>query len=62
MPATEWYKDWFNSAYYHKLYFHRDEAEAQRFIQKILDYLKPLPESRMLDVACGRGRHARFLA
>lgn len=62
MPATEWYKDWFNSVYYHKLYFQHDETEAQRFIQKILDYLKPSPQSRMLDVACGRGRHAKFLA
>ena len=62
MAATEWYKQWFNSVYYHKLYFHRDEAEAQRFIQNLLQHLQPPTESRMLDVACGRGRHARFLA
>ena len=62
MPANEWYRDWFNSIYYHKLYFGRDEAEAQRFIQKLLDYLKPSPGSRMIDVACGRGRHSRYLA
>lgn len=62
MPATEWYRQWFNSIYYHKLYFHRDEAEAQRFIQNLLRHLQPAAESRMLDVACGRGRHARFLA
>lgn len=62
MPAAEWYRDWFNSIYYHKLYFSRDEAEAHRFLQKLLDYLTPSPDSRMIDVGCGRGRHARYLA
>lgn len=58
----EWYKDWFNSPYYHKLYFERDEREAQDFMQHLLDHLRPPAGSRMLDVACGRGRHSRFLA
>ncbi len=62
MLAREWYKDWFNSVYYHKLYFSRDEAEAQRFIHKLINSLQPEPSSRMLDVACGRGRHSRILA
>ena len=59
---AEWYKEWFNSPFYHKLYFERDEQEAQKFILKLLDYLKPPIESQILDVACGRGRHSRFLA
>lgn len=58
----EWYKEWFNSTYYHKLYFQRDEAEAKKFIANIIAHLQPAAGSRMLDVACGRGRHARFLA
>lgn len=62
MAAQEWYKDWFNSSYYHKLYFERDETEAQGFISRLVDHLQPSPESRMLDIACGRGRHSRFLA
>jgi SAM-dependent methyltransferase len=62
MVTQEWYKDWFNSPYYHKLYFQRDEQEAEKFISRLIDYLKPAPGSRMLDIACGRGRHARFLA
>jgi SAM-dependent methyltransferase len=62
MVGKEWYKDWFNSSYYHKLYFDRDETEAQKFITKLLHHLNPSPSSRMLDVACGRGRHSRFLA
>lgn len=57
-----WYQEWFNSPFYHKLYFQHDEAEARAFIQRLVEYLKPKPGSRMLDVACGRGRHSRMLA
>ncbi len=57
-----WFKDWFNSPYYHQLYFKRDEAEASSFINKLIDYLKPAPGSYMLDIACGKGRHSRLLA
>ena len=62
MVAKEWYKDWFNSEYYHKLYFDRDEKEAQRFIERLIGYLQPAAGSRLLDVACGKGRHSRYLA
>ena len=62
MAEKEWYKKWFNSPFYHKLYFERDEKEAQNFILHLLHYLKPETGSRMLDAACGRGRHSRFLA
>jgi SAM-dependent methyltransferase len=59
---NEWYRSWFDSAYYHKLYFDRDETEATSFIQQLLGHLQPPADSRMLDVACGRGRHSRFLS
>lgn len=62
MAAKEWYKDWFNSPYYHKLYFQRDEKEAEQFIDRLLKYLQPGSRSCMLDVACGRGRHSKFLS
>lgn len=58
----EWYKDWFNSPYYHLLYSHRDEQEAALFIDRLLTFLKPSAGSRMLDIACGKGRHAFQLA
>ena len=57
-----WFKDWFNSPYYHQLYFNRDDNEAAAFIDKLIKYLKPLPDSSMLDVACGKGRHSIQLA
>lgn len=57
-----WFRDWFDSPYYHLLYADRDEQEAAGFINHLVDYLKPAPGAFMLDVACGRGRHAKILA
>lgn len=57
-----WFKDWFNSPYYHQLYFNRDKTEAAAFINQLIDYLQPKPTSRMLDVACGKGRHSMQLS
>ncbi len=58
----EWFESWFNSPYYHLLYRHRDEAEARKFIDTLLTHLRPRPQAAMLDVACGKGRHSRYLA
>ena len=60
--ARDWFREWFDSPYYHKLYFQHNEAEAAAFITRLLDRLAPPPGSALLDVACGRGRHARMLA
>jgi 2-polyprenyl-3-methyl-5-hydroxy-6-metoxy-1,4-benzoquinol methylase len=57
-----WFKNWFNTPYYHQLYFKRDEKEAAAFIDKLIDYLKPAANSTMLDVACGKGRHSIHLS
>jgi SAM-dependent methyltransferase len=62
MKPHAWYEEWFNSPFYHKLYFEHDEKEAEAFIHRLLDHIKPTPASRMLDVACGKGRHSRILA
>src|SRR5690606_8758177 len=57
----EWFKDWFNSPYYHLLYNHRDENEAIFFLDNLIAKLQPKPDARILDLACGRGRHAVYL-
>ena len=57
-----WFKDWFNSPYYHKLYAHRDTNEAANFIDKLIKHLEPKKGAKMLDVACGKGRHSMQLA
>ena len=62
MSDKPWYQDWFNSPFYHKLYFERDDKEAEIFIDRLIQYLKPAPASRMLDIGCGRGRHSKKLA
>ena len=62
MSEQAWYKEWFSSPFYHKLYFERDEKEAATFIFKLIDHLKPAEGSYTLDIACGRGRHSRILA
>jgi len=58
---NEWFKEWFDSPYYHILYNHRDDEEATFFIDHLIDFLDPGKDSEMLDLACGRGRHAVYL-
>jgi SAM-dependent methyltransferase len=62
MAQTQWYEEWFNSPFYHKLYFERDEKEAEAFILKLAGHLQLKPGNRILDVACGKGRHSKILA
>lgn len=57
----EWFRDWFDSPYYHLLYFHRDNIEARNFLDALLDDLKPGKEAHLLDLACGKGRHSIYL-
>lgn len=57
-----WFKDWFNSPYYHQLYVNRDEQEAAAFIDLLITHLHPPAGAAMLDVACGKGRHSIQLA
>lgn len=54
-----WFKDWFNSYYYHLLYNHRNYSEARMFISNLLNHLNlPKENSSVLDLACGKGRHS----
>jgi len=57
-----WYEDWFWSDAYTKVYDHRDEEEAERLVRLIEREIAPAPDLHILDVGCGRGRHARALA
>jgi SAM-dependent methyltransferase len=56
-----WFEDWFNTPYYHILYKHRDYTEAQLFIDALCNYLHLPANTRVLDLACGQGRHAIYL-
>jgi SAM-dependent methyltransferase len=57
----DWFEVWFNSPYYSYLYAHRDQNEARQFISKLIDWLRPHPNTTFLDAACGNGRHARMI-
>lgn len=58
----EWFAEWFDSPYYHLLYKSRDENEARAALDNLLGALGLPPGSRVLDLACGKGRHSRYLA
>jgi SAM-dependent methyltransferase len=60
MPK-KWFQNWFNSPYYHILYHQRNNEEAEFFIDNLCSYLKPQQDARVLDIACGKGRHAVYL-
>lgn len=53
---TEWFERWFGEEYL-ELYPHRDTADAERAIT-LVARVAPLEGRRVLDLACGPGRHA----
>lgn len=57
----KWFQFWFNSPYYHILYSQRNDEEAEFLIDNLSAYLMPKTDSRILDIACGRGRHSIYL-
>ena len=59
--TEKWYASWFDTPYYHILYKDRDYTEAQAFMDNLTNYLN-IPESgKILDLACGKGRHSVYL-
>jgi ubiquinone/menaquinone biosynthesis C-methylase UbiE len=57
----DWFEDWFGEEYL-ALYPHRDETEAQHAVEMIERELSLKHVNRVLDLACGGGRHTRPLA
>jgi 2-polyprenyl-3-methyl-5-hydroxy-6-metoxy-1,4-benzoquinol methylase len=55
-----WFENWFDSTYYHILYKNRDEKEAEIFIDNLIQHLQILKGSTLIDIACGKGRHATY--
>ena len=56
-----WFEKWFNTPYYHILYKDRNCEEAENFITRLINDLKIPEHSKIIDLACGKGRHAVFL-
>jgi SAM-dependent methyltransferase len=61
MEKKDWFTDWFNTPYYHTLYKHRNDADAQLFMRNITDFLNLPKSTHILDLPCGKGRHSVFL-
>ena len=51
--SVPWFRHWFDSTYYHKLYAHPDENEAQQFIDELVAHLQPERGASVIDVGCG---------
>lgn len=58
---TEWFQDWFDTSYYHTLYNHRNDDEARFFMKNLITFLNLKKGNKILDLPCGKGRHALFL-
>lgn len=57
-----WYTTWFGTPWYKLLYGHRDEQEAKAWVVGIIEKLGLESGQRVLDMACGRGRHCACFA
>lgn len=57
---AEWFEEWFGEEYLH-LYPHRNDADAGRVIALLTRVLPWERGWRVLDVACGAGRHLAAL-
>lgn len=59
--TTQWYASWFDSPFYHILYQDRDHSEAHQFMDNLTQYLNIPEKGKILDLACGKGRHSIYL-
>ncbi|MBN2441013.1 MAG: class I SAM-dependent methyltransferase [Spirochaetales bacterium] len=53
---TDWFEDWFDDNYL-RLYHHRNSKDAEEQVHLIIKTLHPSKNQRILDLACGEGRH-----
>lgn len=60
--SREWFVSWFDSPYYHVLYQHRNDAEAQLFMNNLTAFLKIPKGASLIDLPCGKGRHSKYLS
>lgn len=61
MKTKDWFTNWFNTRYYHILYKGRNNEEAELFMKNITIFLDLPKTAHILDLPCGKGRHAVFL-
>ncbi|WP_452221308.1 methyltransferase domain-containing protein [Lacinutrix salivirga] len=59
--TEKWYTSWFDTPFYHILYKDRDYEEAETFMHNLTQYLNLPDNGKILDLACGKGRHSIYL-
>ena len=59
--TQNWFASWFDTKYYHILYKERNYREAQVFMDNLTHYLNLPEKAKVLDLACGKGRHSIYL-
>jgi len=57
-----WYKKWFNTQEYLDLYKHRDNTDAIKIINLLFKNIYLKKGAKVLDLACGNGRHSVLFA
>lgn len=54
------FNGWFDTRWYAMLYGHRDQEDASEMVLPIIEKARLRPGDRVLDMGCGRGRHAEI--
>jgi len=57
-----WFEKWFSNKFYLKIYGHRNDEDARNLINLIQRTVPLSSGSKVLDIACGAGRHSIELA
>jgi SAM-dependent methyltransferase len=62
MSGRDWFRPFFDAAYVAALREEKPLRQTRREVDFVLRSLRPAPNARILDLACGYGRHASLLA
>jgi len=54
---TDWFKNWFDSELYQKVYSHRNISDANNILELVTNNIRLNENPLILDAACGNGRH-----
>lgn len=58
----EWFEEWFNTEEYLNVYRHRNDEDAKKLSRLILKNISIPNGGKVLDMACGAGRHSIIFA
>lgn len=59
---SDWFEEWFNTEEYLFVYRYRNDEDAKNLFNLILKNIEIDPGARVLDLACGAGRHSILFA